>query len=113
MDIKEFFGTDWRAKMSEAALAEAKRLNALCPLDRAKAGCKKWPEEGEFKDELKWNLWAKAYKDDFLVPIKEGEEDPFGNGMRQLKYGDKKYFQNRINFAEDQKIIDNGQYDRD
>ena len=109
-DIREFFATDWRSGMSEAARKEAARLNDLCPLDRAKAGCEEWQEEGEFKDELKWNLWAKAYKDDFLVPIKEGEEDPFGTGMRQLLRGDKDYGDMEIDFTQGQTLNGNGQF---
>lgn len=116
MDIKKFFGTDWRALMSATTLGEAERLNALSPLERAKAGWQIWREEDvenaepdggdaqkrhSFDGELRWNVWAKAYKDIFLVDIKEGEADPFGNGKRQIKRGDPDYIDRSIDFSQD------------
>lgn len=85
MDIKEFFGTDWRAMMSEAALKEADRLNELCPLDRAKEGCEIWKEEGPFKSELKWNLWAKAYKDRYRPIVSRHIGAPVGPGNKIMQ----------------------------
>lgn len=116
MDIGEFFGTDWRAQMSATTLGEAERLNALSPLDRAKAGWQIWQEDeiesaepnvgdaqkiNSFNGELRWNVWAKAYKDDFLVDIKKGEADPYGNGKRQIKRGDPDYLDRSIDFGQD------------
>lgn len=85
MDLKEFFGTDWRSMMSKAALAEAARLNELCPLDRAKEGSEKWEEEGLFKDELKWNLWAKAYKDKYRPVVNRHIGAPVGPKGKIMK----------------------------
>lgn len=134
MDLKEFFGTDWRAMMSDAALDEASRLNGLCPLDRAKVGWQLWQEDASddaetvansdpkaknFKGDLKWNLWAKAYKNEFLVNIKEGGDDPFGNGKRQIRMGDADYLERSIDFSQGQQRepnglieIDHGQFSR-
>lgn len=114
MDVKKFFSTDWRSLMNEKELAEARRLNELCPLDRAIEGSKKWEEQGACCGELTWNIWAKAYKEYYLVDSNEGENDPFGIGKRQVDedelYSD---LDNVLDFRTGQKADVNGLFKLD